>query len=459
MVLCLIVGTLLMLGLAPQSVSAQARPVLAKAYRLFGRSCLNGSTQSGTAFRLEGRPGFLASLHTVNGCSQKQALPTSLASGIPINLKLCRVALAFDVAVLDETCGSSYDLAFPPPQFREETLYVVGYPNGADQFRRPVFLFRHEMGQLARLDGLGLDPGIFGVEGRGVGLSRSTPVIVIGSSVVPGDSGAPLVTKNNEVVGIVGGGRREARSGSLLGISWAIALGSELARAWVRPEQIKSELDLVARKPSNQFFTSALKREVNGIEYVEMPIEETNGTVGLYWIMASEATRREFQECVKAGSCSAGPSIDLRTLEMPALVNRFDEAQQFCGWAGGTVIEQRVWMAAAKLAQADETAPRNGCSLNLKGLPACRDKQGPIEVRTTKPNTAGIYDLLGNVWEWVRALDGRGAVAGGAFNTPYDSVNCNDSDCDKAIRDRARLGTVGVRCMIPPEQWSKELEP
>lgn len=431
-------------------------PQLAEVYQLFGQSCLNGANKAGTAFRLEGRTELFTSLHTVNGCAIKSAINTIDRNSRSMSLQLCLVSLEFDVAVLDKNCRATYDFAFQQPSITDETLYVIGYPVAAGQFRRPVFVFRHGNSPITQLGELGLHPGIFGRDKEGIGLERGTPVIVIGSGVAPGDSGAPVVTKSNEVVGIVGGGRRESAQGSLVGITWATAIGPLLVKHLAPAGPHDALLRTIARKPVDQFFANdALKQVIKGVEFVEFPIQDATGEGPLrrYWIMTAEATRQEFQDCVNAGSCSDANRVDISKPRLPALVDKFEEAQKFCGWLGGSVLEESVWKVAASLAQASETTTKRGCTLVLKGLPGCEDKQQPVDVRSSRPNSAGLYDMLGNVWEWITTPTGVPSVAGGAFNTPHQDIQCaSPNDCKDAIRTKARAGTIGVRCMVPQEQ-------
>lgn len=445
---------LLMLALAGQASLRAERPQLAEVHRLFSFGCPNSAGHAGTAFQLVNHRGYLTSLHTVNGCTSVKAFSVSGKGGYA-SLKPCRVAVESDVAIMDVQCDGNYDLAFDPPLLEDETLYVIGYPIQAGQFRRPVFLFRHENRAVTTLASLGLDGNIFTLE-KGIGVARTTPVIVIGSGIAPGDSGAPLVTRRNQVVGLVGGGRRESGNGALVGITWATALGPELGRTLVNPNtagaKFNDDLRRIARNALDQVFSQeAFKRSVNDVEFAELTLDSTGSQpVRHYWVMTAEATRQSYDECVRARQCRAGPRFDLAAAQQPVLIDRIEDARSFCSWLGAKPISLAVWSAAAAYPQYGQALPYVGCSVNLKDLPACRDRQRPLDVRSTQPNQAGFYDLFGNVWDWADTPDGRGAVAGGAFNTPSAEVRCTSpGQCGKPIRERARAGTIGVRCMIP----------
>ena len=61
----------------------------------------------------------------------------------------------------------------------------------------------------------------------------------------------------------------------------------------------------------------------------------------------------------------------------------------------------------------------------------------------------GIYDLNGNVWEWVWQEKGQGRshIAGGAWNTGPDHANCQDM---VRLVNLVLAPSIGVRCILTP---------
>jgi len=125
-----------------------------------------------------------------------------------------------------------------------------------------------------------------------------------------------------------------------------------------------------------------------------------------------EVTNRQYAQCVKAGVCN--PSDEQRfyraqadPLEPVVAISWFD-ANTFCTWLGARLPTEAQWEKAARggltgklYAWGDEEPTCNAgdsTGANFR-MDRCGDYLEPVG--TYAANGYGLYDMGGNVWEWV----------------------------------------------------------
>jgi formylglycine-generating enzyme required for sulfatase activity len=136
-----------------------------------------------------------------------------------------------------------------------------------------------------------------------------------------------------------------------------------------------------------------------------------------------EVTFAEWDACVAAGACSRRP--DDRGWghgRQPVVDVSWDDAGQYVRW-----LTQRTgrlyrlpteaeWEYAARAGAAGDDVKPVGI-MDCLGCGSRWDNKQPAPVGSFKPNAFGLYDMLGNVWEWVadcRTADYAAAPADGA---------------------------------------------
>jgi formylglycine-generating enzyme required for sulfatase activity len=132
----------------------------------------------------------------------------------------------------------------------------------------------------------------------------------------------------------------------------------------------------------------------------EKPVHQVTFTKG-FWMGQTQVTVGAYRRFAGSTGVQMPPAPDFNTglndQEMPIVDVTWDDGQAYCNWAGGRLPTEAEWEYAAR---AGSTEARYG---PLDDVAWYSDNSGgkTHEVGKKRANGFGLYDVLGNVWEWV----------------------------------------------------------
>jgi len=179
-------------------------------------------------------------------------------------------------------------------------------------------------------------------------------------------------------------------------------------------------------------------------------------------ITATEVTVAQFRACVEAGGCDASTANascnlgDDARLQHPVNCIAYYGAEQYCTWAGGRICTEEEWLAACRGAEGLAFPYGNAYdpeACNAKSstgaVAGASNSTGPVgSFERCQGGLPGLFDMAGNVAEWVDACKGTYCKFRGAGHTSNDPVDrfagCSGvcSGNDKSLQS----SVVGARC-------------
>jgi serine/threonine protein kinase len=165
-----------------------------------------------------------------------------------------------------------------------------------------------------------------------------------------------------------------------------------------------------------------------------------------YWLSQTETTARAFKVYAGANGVPmpAGPPPNYTWSNEASPISRvsWEQASAFCKWAGGRLPTEAEWEFAAR---ANSTEARYG-PINEIAWYAGNSRGTLHAVKTRRPNKFGLYDMLGNVWEWTSETDGGYHIQRGGswLRSPVEARASSRNPVSGSKPDLA----TGFRCAL-----------
>lgn len=162
-----------------------------------------------------------------------------------------------------------------------------------------------------------------------------------------------------------------------------------------------------------------------------------------FFIDKYEVTQAEFEK-----EMGKNPSY-FKGANRPVEQVTWDEANAFCEKVGKRLPNEWEWEKAARAGKVTKYYWGNDVGANNANCDGCGsqwDNKETAPVGSFKPNDIGLYDMAGNVWEWVVEVPSSGnwnVIRGGSWSgSPYYMEVADRSR--HAITRRA--DNIGFRC-------------
>ena len=124
-----------------------------------------------------------------------------------------------------------------------------------------------------------------------------------------------------------------------------------------------------------------------------------------FWMGQAEITVGAYKRFVASTMASMPPDSEWnpgwQDNGRPMVNLMWDEAAAFCSAAGGRLPSEEEWEYAAR---AGNEAARYAALDTIAWYADNSGRKGPVAVRQKQANGWGLYDMLGNVWEWTTGL-------------------------------------------------------
>ena len=271
--------------------------------------------------------------------------------------------------------------------------------------------------------------------------ARSGTLLLIDQKVGEGFSGSPVL-RGSKVIGVVTD-MDEQTTYAVEAVVVRASLegwGVKLAGACIPGQSVTFDGIEYVRICPGIFTMGSASNDLYAEEDEKPP---RHVPVGEFWIGRTEVTNAQYRRVRKSHQGED---------RLPVVKITWAEANAACEHFGGRLPTEAEWEYAARAGTT--TVWSFGEDATLTGEYAWYDQNAgdrPHPVAEKQANPWGLFDMHGNVWEWVAdgALPGHRVLRGGAFNDPAKFVRSANKIGHKPDE---RKPNFGFRCARSPER-------
>jgi eukaryotic-like serine/threonine-protein kinase len=161
-----------------------------------------------------------------------------------------------------------------------------------------------------------------------------------------------------------------------------------------------------------------------------------------YWMDRTEVTNGMYALCVAAGQCKnqAVYANDSQKKDHPAVAMDWYNADAYCKWAGRRLPTEAQWEKAARGTDARTYPWGEGINCDKANYRGCKGDTTAVGSYLSGASPYGIWDMAGNVWEWVADWYDRTYYRNSANRNPQGP---NSAQKDSRVRPPARVQRGG----------------
>lgn len=138
-----------------------------------------------------------------------------------------------------------------------------------------------------------------------------------------------------------------------------------------------------------------------------------------YQIWRYEITNKQFNHCIRAGVCTGTAVAD--KLDHPVTGVNWFQAKAYCGWVGGSLPTEAEWEKAARGTDTRVYPWGEGIDCGKANYAVgsyCVGDTAPVGSYESGKSPYDVYDMAGNVLEWVNDWYGETYYQNSPFSNP-----------------------------------------